>query len=191
MRFQIDFDKDIRSENVLALERFLNYNLIEINHGLTFEAVFFTFVEKPKKDQKYKRRFLYRKYADVSIPFIFFNSNQLSIIDFTNAFDTILSNIETINEIEVQNKDFNILLLKENLTSLKSILPKSITELKIYSENTEEIDKEIHLKRMNCREQNRINNPKELIKKLMEFRAYDKKANILLRPYLNKITEIL
>jgi hypothetical protein len=44
---------------------------------------------------------------------------------------------------------------------------------------------------MNCRTEQRVNNKRDLIKKLKGFRAYDKRENKLLRPYLNKITGIL
>ncbi|MEG2101959.1 hypothetical protein [Chryseobacterium sp.] len=191
MRIQIDFDKKDRSQTILALERFLNYNLIEINHGLTFEAVFITFIEKPKKTQKFKRKFLYKKYADISIPFDFSNYSELNLVDFNNAFETIIENIEVINEIEVENKDFEILKLKKNLISLRVLLPKNNTELEFFIENTKELHKQIHLKRMNCRTEQRVSNKRDLIKKLKGFRAYDKKENKLLRPYLNKITDIL
>lgn len=191
MRIQIDFHKKIRTQTILALERFLNYNLIETSHGLTFEAIFITLIENPKKTQKFKRKFLYHQYADISIPFNFTDYNQLNLVDFKNAYDTILQNIDVINEIEVKNKDFNISLLKTDLNLLKASLPNTISELKVYIENSGQLDKEIHLKRMNCRTEQRINNKKILVKKIDEFRAYDKKEHKLLRPYLNKITEIL
>ncbi|OCK50795.1 hypothetical protein BA768_18950 [Chryseobacterium sp. CBo1] len=191
MRIQIDFDKKVRSQTVLALERFLNYNLIEINHGLTFEAIFITFIEKPKKTQKFKRKFLYKKYADISIPLDFSNYSELNLVDFNNAFESIIENIEVVNEIDVKNRDFKILKLKENIISLRALLPKNNLALEFFIENSKELDKEIHLKRMNCRKEQRVSNKRDLIKKLKGFRAYDKNDNKLLRPYLNKITNIL
>lgn len=191
MRIQIDFDKKDRSKTILALERFLNYNLIEINHGLTFEAIFITFIEKPKKAQKFKRKFLYKKYADISIPLDFSNYSELNLVDFNSAFETIIENIEVVNEIDVENRDFKILKLKENIISLRVLLPKNNVALEFFIENSKELDKEIHLKRMNCRTEQRVSSKRDLIKKLKGFRAYDKNDNKLLRPYLNKITNIL
>jgi len=191
MRIQIDFDKKNRSQTVLALERFLNYNLIGISHGLTFEAIFITLIEKSKKTQKFKRKFLYKKYADISIPFEFGNYNELDLVDFKNAYEVIINNVEVIDEIEIENKDFDLSKFKNDLISLRSTLPKNNTELAFFLDNVKDLDKKIHLKRMNCRTQQRINNQKDLIKKLKGFRAYDKKENKLLRPYLNKITAIL
>ncbi len=189
MRLQIDFDKKNRSENILALERFLNYNLIGTNHGLTFEAIFITLIENPKKNQKYKRRFLYRKYADISVPFDFTNYSELNIVDFKNVFETVFESIESVKEID--SNDFNYTLLKADLTALRPLLPKDRDELKPYVENTDKIDTEIHLKRMNCRVEQRLCRKNELIKRVKGFRAYDKKDVIFLRPYLNLITEIL
>lgn len=189
MRLQIDFDKKNRSVNILALERFLNYNLIGTNHGLTFEAIFITLIENPKKNQKYKRRFLYRKYADISVPFEFTNYSELNIVDFENAFETICESIEYVKEIE--SIDFNYTLLKADITALRLLLPKDKEELKPYIESADKIDTEIHLKRMNCRDKQRQCCKKELNKRVKGYRAYDKKETLLLRPYLNLITELL
>lgn len=191
MRIQIDFDKKLRSPNTIVLETFLNYHLIETNHGITFEAIFITLVEKPKKNQTFKRKFLYKKYADISIPYNFHDYHKLNITDFKNIFNLIIENIHVVNDIKIEKIDLKYHLLKNDINSLKIILPNNISELEFYANNAEKLDREIHLKRMNCRTKQRENNKRDLTKKVVEFRAYTKKNSPLLKLYLNKIIVIL
>lgn len=191
MRIHIDFNKKPRSLTTIALEKFVNYHLIGINHGLTFEAIFITLIEKPKKNQNFKRRFLYKKYAEISLAYNFNNYNELNIIDFQNIFNLITENIHIINEIKIEKINFKYELLKNDLNSLKPILPNNISELKIYISNTEKLDREILLKRMNCRIEQRKSNKRDLTKRVVEFRAYNRKNSPLLILYLNKIVGIL
>jgi hypothetical protein len=191
MRIQIDFDKKIRSRSILALERFLNFNLIETNHGNTFDAIFITFIEKPKKDQKYKRRFLFRKYADISVPCQFQNYEDFSLENFRTAFFAVTSAINFIDEIQVAGSDFNAQLLKSDLSKLELLIPKTPQELSFLRDNAKEIDKKIHLKRLAGLLNRRKENRKPLVKEIKGVRIYDKKRNLELRPYLNLFSDIL
>lgn len=191
MRIQIDFDKVNKSPSVLALERFLNYHLIEINHGISFDAIFVTFIEKPKKNQKYKRKYLYKLYADISIDCEFENYNELSLSNFEKGFMAFQKSIEFIKEISIENKDFNENLLKSNIQDLKVLIPKNESELNQWVGKKDEIERIIHLKRMNCKFEQRKLNQKPLIVKLKGFRIYEESENPDLRPYLNFISKIL
>ncbi|RVU00923.1 hypothetical protein EOD41_09825 [Mucilaginibacter limnophilus] len=191
MRIQIDFDKKNRSQSIIALERFLNLNLIEINHGHTFDAIFITFIENPKKSQKYKRRFLYKKYADISVPCQFQYYADFSLENFRAAFFAVLNAINFIDEIEVKTSDFNSQSLKSDLSNLEVLIPKTTLELSALINNGKDIDKQIHLKRMVGLLNRRKENRKPLIKEIKEVRIYDKKRNLELRPYLNIFSEIL
>jgi hypothetical protein len=191
MRIQIDFDKKDRSPSVIALERFLNFNLIEINHGSTFDAIFITIIESPKKNQKYKRRFLHKKYADISIPYQFQNYHDFSLENFRMAFFAITNAINFIDEIQVEKSDFNAQLLKSDLSKLEYLIPKTLSELNILLDSGKEIDEKIHLKRMASLLRRRKENKKPLVKEIKGVRIYDKKRNLELRPYLNLFSSIL
>lgn len=191
MRIQLDFDKLNKSPSVLALERFLNYHLIEINHGISFDAIFVTFIEKPKKNQKYKRKYLYKLYADISIDCEFEKYNELSLSDFENGFIAFQKSIEFIKEINIENRDFNENLLKSNIQDLKVLIPKNESELNKWVGKKDEIERIIHLKRMNCKFEQRKLNQKPLVVKLKGFRIYEESENPDLRPYLNFISDIL
>lgn len=191
MRIQIDFDKKQKSPSMFALERFLNYHLIEINHGLSIEAIFITFIEKPKKDQKYKRKYLYKLYADISVDCDFENYNEFSLSNFEKGFFSFEKSIDFIKEINIENKDFNENLLKSNIQNLKVLIPKNETELNKWGGQKDEIERIIHLKRMNCKFEQRKLNQKPLIVKLKGYRIYEESENPDLRPYLNFISQTL
>lgn len=191
MRIQLDFDKKIRSKSLLALERFVNFYLIGIDHGLTFEAVFITFIEKPKKDQTFKRRFLYKKYADISVPGTFADYESLNLEDFRTGFKAVKNSIKFVKEILVEGIDFNEGKLEEDINSLESLIPKTEDELKYWYYNKDELDRQIHLKRMECRDQQRKENLKPLLKPVKGIRIYDKKEDLNLRPYLNFVSCLL
>lgn len=180
-----------RSQTIEVLARFLNYNLCEIDHGLTFDAIFITLIEKAKKTQKFKRNFLYKKYADISIPFDFTNRSELDLVDFNNAFETIIEHVDAIDEIVVPNKHFHTSKFKADLIALRPLLPKTQTAMSFFIENAGELDRAIILKGMNGRATQRQNNKRDLNRKLKEFIAFDNKHNKSLRPYLNIITGIL
>ncbi|OGS69882.1 MAG: hypothetical protein A3G95_05750 [Flavobacteria bacterium RIFCSPLOWO2_12_FULL_31_7] len=191
MRIQIDFDKKQKSPSMFALERFLNYHLIEINHGISFDAIFITFIEKPKKDQKYKRKYLYKLYADISIDCEFENYNELSLSNFEKGFVSFQKSIEFIKEINIENRDFNESLLKTNIQDLKVLIPKNEIELNKWVGKKDEIERIIHLKRMKCKFEQRKLNQKPLNVKLKGFRIYEDSENPDLRPYLNFISVTL
>src|ERR1700744_1057298 len=182
MRIQIDFDKKDRSQSIIALERFLNFNLIQTNHGNTFDAIFITFIENPKKNQKFKRRFLYKKYADISIPCRFKNYNDFNLENFKTAFFAVLNAVNCIDEIDVEKPDFNSQLLKSDLSNLEVLIPKTPQELSALINNGKDIDKQIHLKRMVGLLNRRKENRKPLVKEIKGVRIYDKKRNLELRP---------
>lgn len=191
MRIQIDFDKKNKSQSIIALERFLNFNLIEINHGHTFDAIFITFIENPKKGQKYKRRFLYKKYADISVPCQFQNYDDFSFENFRTAFFAALNAINFIDEIEVEKPDFNSQLLKSDISNLEALLPKTLPELSAWINNGKDTDKQIHLKRMAGLLKRRKENKRPLVKEISGVRIYDKKRDSELRPYLNIFSKLL
>lgn len=122
MRIEILY-LDHKSKNTIALSNFLNYNLIEIDHGTTFNAVFITLINNPKKTQKFKRRFLYKKYADIAIPVYSDYDDELSVENFQKEFEFLESCLHLVHEIEVTPFDFDEDLLRKDLGELKKRIP--------------------------------------------------------------------
>lgn len=193
MRIEIDFDRSNRSPNTMALSRFLNDHLIGIDHGITFQAIFITLIEHPKKAQKFKKRFLYHKYADLTVPYTPTDPdyNKLNTFNFQTVFEIVLESLDSVDGIEVTNRDFKIALLKKDLEALRPQLPQTETELKQYSTNTKALDAQIHLKWMECQIEQRRNHKRELKKKVKEFRRYDLRESPAALPYLNMMIDLL
>lgn len=191
MRFHINFNYQDRSLSAQALERFLNYHLIELHHGTAFEAIFINFKESKKKGQYLKPKLIYKKFAELPIPMGLLSAPELHLIAFIQAFEAIAANLNRLLEIDLQQGDFEFSKLKKDLTLLQQRLPKTQQELAYYIDNGIQLDKEIRLKRVNGRIKHRAENKRELLKKLLGFRAYEKKENLQLRQYLNKITSFL
>jgi hypothetical protein len=191
MRIQIDFDKKNRSDTIIAMERFLNYYLIGTNHGTTFEAILITLIEKPSRQQKFKRRYLYKKYADISVSCTYDNYSDLTIENFNTVLTAVEDSIEVIREIKTDKLDFNEQLLKADISKLKAKAPKTEDGLMYWIKQAERLDKDIHLKRMDCRENQRRNSKRALTRKIKRVRMYDKRENQALRPYLNYLSKHL
>ncbi|WP_306350140.1 hypothetical protein [Flavobacterium sp. '19STA2R22 D10 B1'] len=190
MRIEILY-LDHKSKNTIALSNFLNYNLIEIDHGTTFNAVFITLINNPKKTQKFKRRFLYKKYADIAIPVYSDYDDELSVENFQKEFEFLESCLHLVHEIEVTPFDFDEDLLRKDLEELKKRIPKTEEELNYWLDEKEELRDQIVVKYVNGKINQRRKKPKELVKLLGGFRIYDKKDNVLLRPYFNLYCDIL
>jgi hypothetical protein len=129
MRITISIE-NVDSPTCKALTNFLNFYLTEKDHSITFQGIFFDFIEKPKKNKKFKCRMLYGKWADFSLPIELENSSKLGLSDFNILFKAVKSNINLVNKIELHPKyinDFNEELLQNDINQV--VLPTTMEDL--------------------------------------------------------------
>lgn len=132
MRFLIEYKdtktKDETHRNLKALDTFLNYHLIEIFHGWTFECIIIRFINHPKSNKKLKCKTIYNTYAEIEIASNFDSNSELSLEQFLTAFDNVKIAASLANEIKTKSKkNYDLLKLSQDLNSLKT--PTSIDEL--------------------------------------------------------------
>ena len=174
MRIIVNIEK-IDSPTCKALTNFLNFHLTEKNHSITFQGMFFDFVEKPKKNKKFKCKMLYGKWADFSLPIELENSSELNLADFNILFQAVKSNISLVKRIELHAKytyDFNEELLFNDLNQIE--LPNKTEDLVKWYDEKGNLKNHLALKQRTCRliQRKKIKIPYE--KKLKSFRAYPK-----------------
>jgi|GEM_PF-2114278 len=132
MRFLIEYKdtktKDETNRNLSILDSFLNFHLITLFHGWTYECILIRFINHPKPNKKFKCKILYKTFAEIEIASNFDSNSEISVEQFLFAFDKVKLAANLANEIQTNSeKDYNLPKLSQDINSLKT--PTSIDEL--------------------------------------------------------------
>ena len=192
MRFLIEYKdtktKDETNRNLKVLDTFLNYHLIELFHGWTFECILIRFINYPKPNKKLKCKTLYNTFAEIEIASNYDSNSELSLEQFLTAFDNVKIAASLAKEIKTKTeKDYDLPKLSQDLNSLKT--PTSIDEL-IELESSLNNDV-IRVKRVNGLINAWKKNPLPHNRRLKGVRIYDQFERTDLWPFAYIYSELL
>ncbi|MBP6311069.1 MAG: hypothetical protein KA408_02280 [Flavobacteriales bacterium] len=192
MRFLIEYKdtktKDETNRNLKVLDTFLNFHLIELFHGWTFESILIRFINYPKPNKKLKCKTLYNTCAEIEIASNFDSNSEISLEQFLFAFDQVKIAVRLANEIQTgSGKDYDLPRLTQDIDSLKT--PTSVEEL-IELENLSTNDM-IRVKRVNGLINSWKENPLPHNRSLKGVRIYDQFERTDLWPFAYIYSELL
>ncbi|NVK73285.1 MAG: hypothetical protein HWE24_07385 [Oceanospirillaceae bacterium] len=166
----------------------MNFNLIDLFHGWTFECILIRFINHHEPNTKLKCKTLYDSYAEVEVVSNFQSNSELSLQEFKTAFDEVKLAVSLANQIENKSqKDYDLPKLLQDLESIK--VPASIEEL-IELENNLDWDS-IHQKRVDGLIAAWREYPLPHNRKLQGIRIYDQFDKGDLWPYAYIYSELL